>query len=82
MTTIYSTGKVCPYKNQNCVLSTEGLSLEPDIESVLAESTDYYELEYVWAAWRNATGKKMRDYYKQYVELVNEAAQENSKYRL
>lgn len=29
MTNAYSTGKICPYKNQNCDLVKEGLDLEP-----------------------------------------------------
>lgn len=50
------------------------------IESILTSSEDYDELLYVWEGWRNATGAKMRDLYKIYVELSNEAAVANSKY--
>ncbi|RZB38755.1 hypothetical protein BDFB_008530 [Asbolus verrucosus] len=77
MTNIYSTAKICPYSKQNCDLSTEGLSLEPGMEAVLAKSTDYDELAYVWKAWRDASGAKMRDSYKTYVDLSNEAAVAN-----
>lgn len=29
MTGIYSTARICPYKNQNCDLKKDGLGLEP-----------------------------------------------------
>lgn len=77
MTNIYSTAKICPYSKQDCSLDTDGLSLEPGIESILSSSTDYDELVYAWKSWRDATGAKMRDYYKVYVELSNEAAEAN-----
>lgn len=46
----------------------------------MAKSTNYDELSYVWKSWRDATGMKMRDLYKTYVDLSNEAAKGNSKY--
>lgn len=49
-----------------------------DIESVMAKSTDYDELVYVWKSWRDATGAKMKDLYQTYVTLANEAAKANS----
>ncbi|KAJ8984249.1 hypothetical protein NQ317_007481 [Molorchus minor] len=70
--------KICPYTNQNCDLEKEGLNLEPGIESIMSKSTDYDELTYVWTAWRNATGAKMKDLYKTYVDLSNEAARANN----
>ncbi|KAJ8943308.1 hypothetical protein NQ318_004749 [Aromia moschata] len=78
MTGIYSTAKICPYTKQECDLETEGLSLEPDIEEIMKNSSDYDELSYVWTAWRNATGAKMKNLYKNYVNLSNEAAQANN----
>lgn len=79
MTNIYSTAKICPFSQQNCSLETQGLSLEPEIEDIMAKSTNYQELTYVWQAWRDASGKKMRGLYKDYVDLSNEAARANSK---
>ena len=35
------------------------------------------ELTYVWTAWRNVTGRKMREKIADYVELSNKAAQAN-----
>ncbi|XP_069675481.1 angiotensin-converting enzyme-like isoform X2 [Periplaneta americana] len=77
MTTIYSSAKICPYDNQNCDLATDGLSLDPGMEKVISSSRDYDELTYVWKAWRDVSGAKMRDDYKVYVELSNLAAQIN-----
>lgn len=40
----------------------------------MATSRDYDELLFVWKGWRDASGKKMRNNYKRYVELSNKAA--------
>lgn len=48
--------------------------MDPEMDKVMAESTNYDELLYVWEAWRNASGQKMRSDYKTYVNLVNKAA--------
>ena len=69
MAKIYSTAKVPGYKDRS-----KKLSLDPGITEALAKSTDPRELEYYWTEWRKATGRKMRDLYLRYVELINEAA--------
>lgn len=80
MTSIFGQAKVCPYHKQKCNLEKEGWSLEPDIENVLSSSTDAKELEYLWLAWRDATGLKMKNTYKTYVKLSNMAARANCKF--
>lgn len=80
MTNIYIHAKICPFKNQTCELSEEGLSLTPDLEQIMINSSDYNELTYVWSAWRDATGAKMKKQYQRYVELYNEAAKANGNY--
>lgn len=45
----------------------------------MAKSSDYDELKYVWKAWRDATGAKMKNLYQEYVALSNEVARANSK---
>lgn len=77
MSFVYNTAKVCPFDNQNCNLATEGLSLDPEIEIRLAESTDFDELHWLWEQWHEKTGKLMRDDYEKYVELMNKAAVAN-----
>ena len=47
------------------------------MEDVISKSRNYDELVYVWKAWRDASGAKMRDDYKKYVELSNLAAEQN-----
>lgn len=54
----------------NCILG---------IEAVISKSTDYDELMYVWKAWRDASGAKIKQQFNTYVELSNEAARENGK---
>jgi len=77
MTTIYSAAMICPFDKQQCDLATEGLSLDPGIEEVISQSRNFDELTYVWKAWRDASGAKMRDDYKTYVQLSNLAAELN-----
>ncbi|KAK3922188.1 Angiotensin-converting enzyme [Frankliniella fusca] len=77
MQTTYSTAKVCPFSKQQCNLETEGLNLDPGIEEVITTSQNYEELTYIWKAWHDASGKKMRADYKEYVTLSNKAAREN-----
>ena len=81
MTTVYGAGKVCPMEKQNCDLETEGLTLEPGLEEVISKPTEhtYDELSYVWEGWRNATGRVMRDQFKEYVDISNEVARANGK---
>ena len=81
MTSIYGLAKICPYDKKNCDLGTEGLSLEPDLEAIMADTSnrEYEELVWIWDQWREASGKKMREYFGRYVELNNQAARANSK---
>lgn len=52
------------------------------IEKIITESRNYDELAYAWTAWRNATGRKLRPLYNEYVDLGNEAAKLNGNERL
>lgn len=64
MAKIYNSAKICPFKNQNCDLEKEGLTLDPDIESIMASSSDYDELEWAWSEWHKNSGAQMRGDYK------------------
>ncbi|OAD56126.1 Angiotensin-converting enzyme, partial [Eufriesea mexicana] len=74
MENIYSTAKICDYKNQ----SKCDLALEPEITELLMKSRDPEELKYIWSQWRKATGEKMKSLYTKYVELSNMAATLNN----
>ncbi|NXA93401.1 ACE enzyme, partial [Melanocharis versteri] len=67
METTYSVAKVCR-ENKTCH------PLDPDLTDIMATSRDYDELLFAWKGWRDASGKKMRNSYKRYVELSNKAA--------
>ncbi|XP_026471740.1 angiotensin-converting enzyme-like [Ctenocephalides felis] len=73
---IYGTATVCNYKDDTRC----GLKLEPELTERMANSRNPDELLYFWTAWRNATGRKMRKYYSEYVELMNEASYLNSQF--
>nr|CAD7440374.1 unnamed protein product [Timema bartmani] len=73
MQSIYSTANICHFKND----SKCDLRLEPDLTKILENSRDPEELKHVWLKWRDATGRRMKDMFVQYVELENEAARLN-----
>lgn len=73
MTTIYNSATVCPYKNQNCADNDPNrLSLDPEISERFAKSRDFDELKYLWKAWRDESGRKMKPSYQDYVTITNE----------
>lgn len=72
MSTIYSTGTVCKINNPS-----ECLVLEPGLDAIMADSTDYYERLWAWQGWRADVGRMMRPLYEEYVELENEVARLN-----
>ncbi|EFN79409.1 Angiotensin-converting enzyme [Harpegnathos saltator] len=74
MKEIYIKAKICPYKyvDSNC-----NLSLDHDINKLMAQSTNYDELLYYWHAWHEAVGPKLKNKYLRYVQLANRAAQLN-----
>ncbi|XP_072174092.1 angiotensin-converting enzyme-like [Diadema setosum] len=73
MQTIYSVGKVCP-PSQGAGKTDGCLSLEPELEDVMARSRDYNKLLEAWKGWRDAVGPKIGRLYPVYVGLKNEAA--------
>ncbi|XP_043579118.1 angiotensin-converting enzyme-like [Bombus pyrosoma] len=74
MENIYSTAKICDYKNRTKC----DLALEPELTEILMKSHDPEELKYIWVEWRKATGEKMKPLYERYVELSNLAATLNN----
>lgn len=74
MTTVYNSARICPFEKQNCNLATEGLTLDPEIELLLASSSNFDEMKYVWEQWHEKSGKLMKTDYKEYVDLMNTAS--------
>ncbi|XP_071604840.1 angiotensin-converting enzyme 2 isoform X1 [Heliangelus exortis] len=72
MSTIYSTGTVCKITSP-----FECLVLEPGLDTIMADSTDYHERLWAWEGWRAEVGRRMRPLYEEYVELKNEVAKLN-----
>ncbi|KAF4107393.1 angiotensin-converting enzyme 2 [Onychostoma macrolepis] len=73
MSTIYNTATVCKIDDP-----TDCQTLEPGLESIMANSRDYDGRLHVWEGWRVAAGMKMRPLYEKYVDLKNEAAKLNN----
>ena len=65
MEEIYSTAKL------------GNLSLEPDMEAIMAHSRDPDKLLKVWKGWRDVTGPKLREKYSEFVRLSNIGATDN-----
>jgi hypothetical protein len=68
MNKIFSTAKVSNYTDSSHTLR------QPEVEAVFAKSRDSKELAYYWQAWRDASGKKMREQFIEVIKLTNEAA--------
>ncbi|CAG0883552.1 unnamed protein product, partial [Darwinula stevensoni] len=73
MIDIYSMATICDHKDR----SRCNLTLEPDLERKMASVRDADELQWIWEQWREATGKKMREIFSEFVDLSNEAAKAN-----
>lgn len=65
MNRIYTTAKI-DVNNAN-------LTLEPNISNIFTKTRDYDVLKDVWKKWRDASGRKIRHLYKEYINLSNEA---------
>ena len=46
-------------------------------DTTMDKSRDPEELQYYWEQWREQSGKKMIDLFKQYIDLYNEKAKLN-----
>lgn len=77
METIYNTAVFCRHNKPNCSQS-EMVTLDPEITEIMATSTSYDELKYTWEQWHDKSGALMRNDYKKYVEISNEAAKLNN----
>lgn len=77
MSTVYNNAKICPFAKPNCNLVTEGLTLDPEIELLMASSEKFDEMKWTWEQWHEKSGKLMRDDYKSYVDFMNTAAKAN-----
>uniref|UniRef100_A0A8C9GPX8 Angiotensin-converting enzyme n=1 Tax=Piliocolobus tephrosceles TaxID=591936 RepID=A0A8C9GPX8_9PRIM len=62
---------------QVCLNETACLSLEPELEEVMATSRNKEELLWAWQGWRDAVGCQIRTTFEHYVELSNKATQLN-----
>lgn len=77
MQTIYNDAKICPFDKKNCDPKTEGLTLDPEIELLMASSENFEEMKWTWEQWHDKSGKLMKDDYSSYIRLMNKAAEAN-----
>lgn len=68
MNRIYTSAKV----NMNRTGSAP-LALEPNITNIFTKVRDYDYLKEIWEKWRDASGRKIKNLYSDYVNLSNEA---------
>ena len=69
MSKIHSTAKVPSFEDKTVLFS-----LNPEISNVFAKKRNPEQLAYYWNGFRNASGAKIRELYKEYIELSNKAA--------
>ena len=69
---LYSTAVV---RDEN---AEKNLRLDPDLYRIVRESRDYDRLKFVWKGWRDASGRKMRALYEEFVTLNNRGAKDNN----
>ncbi|XP_045523797.1 angiotensin-converting enzyme-like isoform X2 [Pieris brassicae] len=74
MQRIWSRVTVCAYKS-SCDTEDSSLTMN-DIITLFKTSNNSEELKYYWKAYRDATGKKVRPIFKDYLLRMNTAAQE------
>ena len=78
MEKVYSVAKVCNDTEIRLDMTRcpkeQQMALSPDITNILHSSRDPEELLYYWHAWRDSTGREMRNNFTEYVGLKNEAA--------
>lgn len=79
MTTVYNSARICPFSKQDCDLAVEGFTLDPEIELLMASSTNFDEMKWTWEQWHEKSGKLMKEDYKSYVDYMNKAALANGK---
>lgn len=77
MSNVYSNTVVCPYETGIPCNQADNLRLDPDLEEIMATSTDYNKLKYVWEQWHDKSGSPIRQEYATYVALINDAAEAN-----
>jgi len=79
MKRIHSEARICPFDNKSCNPKTEGLEEKPGVDGIFKDTKNrsWEELLYFWTAWRNATGRKLRDKIEDYLTLNNKAAKLN-----
>lgn len=69
--TIYSIAEVCERPGH---AKNECFPLEPDLYKIMSDSRDPAELRWAWKGWRASTGPKMKEFYRENIEILNEAA--------
>ncbi|XP_018376719.1 PREDICTED: angiotensin-converting enzyme-like [Trachymyrmex cornetzi] len=74
MKEIYVKARVCSYKQ---IDGECNLSLDYDLNKIMATSKDYDELLYYWHAWHEVIGPQLQNKYLRYVQLTNGAAKLN-----
>lgn len=84
----YNNVRLCPYRpaqaytytyDSNAATSDNycNLKLDPDLVGIMELSRNEPELKYVWETWREKIGPPIRNSFMRYIDLSNQAAQQN-----
>ncbi|XP_045496355.1 angiotensin-converting enzyme-like [Colias croceus] len=77
MQRIWSRVTVCAYNVTVCNTEEASQTMN-DVISIFKSSNDSKELKYYWKAYRDATGKKVRPIFTDYVDRMNDVAKSES----
>lgn len=66
-----------PYDSSSTATDNCNLKLDPDLVGIMELSRNEPELKYVWEAWREKIGPPIRNSFMRYIDLSNQAAQQN-----
>ncbi|XP_050665505.1 angiotensin-converting enzyme-like isoform X1 [Leptidea sinapis] len=74
MQRIWSRVSLCAFDDPGCKKEDSAKSMN-DVISIFKTSNNYEELKYYWKVYRDATGKKVRPIFKDYVMRMNKVAE-------
>lgn len=76
---MYNSVRICAFNNMENRFCD--LVLDPDVFQLMAHSRNPEELTHIWREWHDKTGPSMKNKFMRYIQLANQAARLNGKYK-